>query len=249
MSSDRFSIQDDAYAFPYHYLPDITPDGRIIIYRLLGWGLEYLTYITYIRDRIIAMRPQSICDVGCGDGRLLTMLAGHIPRRVGVDLSSRAIAFAQAFDPHVEWYCCPLSEVPGKYDIVTCVETLEHIPDGEVPRFVAALRAKVSETGGLIVSVPTVNRMLNPKHYRHYTAQLLEQQLTPHFVISETAWLFKNGAWTSFLNRLLTNGLFVLQHGPTLRLIRRIHQRYGFFASPQDEVHLVAIASPDTPKV
>ncbi len=131
LDKNRFQLQDKAYAFPYHYLPELTPDGRIVIYRLLAWGLRYMTYMSYIRDRICELQPESVLDIGCGDGRLLHMLK-LVPRRVGVDLSSRAIAFAKAFDQDVEWYCSPLGQVPGRYDLATCVETLEHVSDTEI---------------------------------------------------------------------------------------------------------------------
>jgi len=239
----RFNLQDDAYGFPYHYLPNIMADGRIVIYQSLSWGLRYLTYMTYIRDRILTNKPQSICDVGCGDGRLLHMLRG-VPRRVGVDLSSRAISFARAFDPNAEWYCCPVQEVPGTYDIVTCVETLEHVPNKEIPDFIASLRARTTSKGRLIVCVPTVNLPLDPKHHRHYTLELLRDQLKHHFAIQEAVWLFRIGTTTSILNRLLTNRIFVLQHAPTLRIIWRIHLRWSFFGTPSDAADLLIIASP-----
>jgi SAM-dependent methyltransferase len=239
--SERFSLQNDAYFFPYHYLPRITSNGKIVIYQFLGWGLRYLTYMTYIRDRILATRPKSVCDVGCGDGRLLHMLR-EIPRRVGVDISARAISFAKAFDPDAEWHCCPVQDVPGTYEVVTCVETLEHIEDEKVADFVSSLQARLSEGGTLVLSVPTVNRRVRPKHYRHYSADLLQKHLAPHFVIYETAWLFSVGTWTSVLGRLLTNRIFIMQHGATLRLIWELHRKRGYYATSSNAAHLVAFA-------
>ena len=94
-----------------------------------------------------------------------------------MDLSARAISFARAFVPDAEWMCGPVTDVPGTYEIVTCVETLEHVPDNEIEDLVMSLSAKVSEKGILIVCVPTVNRPLRKKHYRHYTEELLREVL------------------------------------------------------------------------
>jgi 2-polyprenyl-3-methyl-5-hydroxy-6-metoxy-1,4-benzoquinol methylase len=235
-------LQENLYSFPYHHLPRLLDDGQIVIYRSLGWGLEYLTYMSYLCDLIRGQKPTSICDVGCGDGRLLSMLR-QVKTRVGVDKSPAAISFARAFDPQADWMCCPIDQVPGEYEIVTCIETLEHVPDEQIADFVASLRSKVAKGGNLIISVPTVNQPLNAKHHRHYTEDLLQRHLAPHFRIQRTAWLSKRCASTNILNHLLSNRFFILQYPPTLRLIWRIHLKHGFHATPLNGTHLIAVAA------
>lgn len=80
---EKFVMRDDEYAFSYHYIPEMHPDGAGPIHRLLAEGLEYLTYMTRIWDRVIALKPESVLDVGCGDGRLLFMLAAKNSARWG----------------------------------------------------------------------------------------------------------------------------------------------------------------------
>lgn len=240
---NRFAIQNDAYSFPYHYLTEVLPDGQIRISRSLRWGLRYMTYLTYISDLIEKAAPKTICDVGCGDGRLLSMLDMEVCK-VGVDLSSAAISFARSFVPDAKLYNCPVSEVPGTYDVVTCIETLEHVPDGQIHAFIRSLQDKVSRNGVLIISVPSMNRQLHPKHYRHYSLDLLREQLSPYFKIKETQWLFKMGRFSRILNYLLSNRFFILQHSPMLRLIWKFHLKYTYFASSSSGIHLVVVALP-----
>lgn len=242
MSSDQFGIQDSRYDFPYHHLPEVTADGQIVAHRDLNWGLEYLTYMTHVRDRVLALQPESLLDVGCGDARLLLMLGTTIPRRAGVDLSARAIAFARAFDPDAEFYCCPVSDVPGQFHVVSCIETLEHVSTTEVPDFVRAMRARIIPGGRLIVSVPTVVKPLAPKHYRHYTLESLTAELTPHFRIQEQSWLFASGPISKILQRTLTNRHFVLKSASLRRLVWRSHRRISYYSDSRHGVHLVAVA-------
>ncbi len=170
-------------------------------------------------------------------------MLSDVDQKVGVDLSSRALSFARAFIPDAKWFCCPIEKAPGTYDLVTCIETLEHIPDEEIEDFVASLHAKVSEKGVLVVSVPTVNRPLISKHYRHYTEEVLRQQLKPYFKIKQITWVYRICLLTKILNLLLENKVFMLRYAPALRLIFKIHKRLGFFGIRSNGAHLVAVAS------
>ncbi len=239
-ASDKFLTQSEAYTFPYHYLADVSLDGIISIYRQLAWGLEYMTYMTWVRDQILHVNPRNLLDVGCGDGRLRTLLAAWTGRYVGVDLAEQAIAFARAFNPDAEFVIGPVAEISGAFDVVACVEVLEHIPDQDLTGFVAGLREKVSSRGRLLVSVPTTARPVNPKHYRHYTLPLLREHLSPDFDVVSHAYLFQCGWQTNLLNRLLSNRRFIL-HWPRLRQwIWKVHSAKYFYAQPANGAHLAA---------
>lgn len=237
---DRFIMQAGRYAFPYHYMADVSPGGAISIYKQLAWGLEYMTYMTWVRDQILLVQPQSLLDVGCGDGRLCSLLGDWAGRYVGVDLSEQAIAFAQAFNPGHEFVVGFVSDIPGTFQVVACIEVLEHVSDQDLVDFVKSLREKVAPQGRLLVSVPTTVRPVNPKHYRHYTLRLLREHLSPHFDIVSYTYLFRCGWQTSLLNRLLSNRWFIL-HWPRLRQwIWKLHSAKYFYARPDDGAHLAA---------
>ena len=242
----RFEIQASLYEFPYHYLPTLDRSGAIAICKCLSWGLEYLTYMTFVA-RLIAerLKAQSVLDVGCGDGRLLNMLRGKVPRLVGVDLVEQAILFARAFNPEMEFFIGDVSEVPGQFQVTTLIEVMEHIPDEEYPEFINKVVEKTSPDGWLVVSVPTTNVRLNRKHYRHYNLSLLQKHLSPAFTIQHHWFLVKQG-WTLRLwNRLLQNQMVVVLPGIWRRMVWRLHQRYTYAADANNGRHLIVTAKPN----
>jgi 2-polyprenyl-3-methyl-5-hydroxy-6-metoxy-1,4-benzoquinol methylase len=233
-ASERFFMQSRAYAFPYHYLADVAPDGTISICRQLVWGLEYMTYMTWARDRILHIQPRNLLDVGCGDGRLCSLLGPLAEQYVGVDLSEQAIAFARAFNPRAEFVVGSASDAPGTFDVVACIEVLEHIPDQDLAGFVASLHEKVASHGILLVSVPTIVRPVKPKHY----LELLREHLAPYFDIVSHVYLFQWGYQTALLNRLLSNRWFILHWRGLRRWIWKVHCAKYFYAQLTNGLHL-----------
>jgi len=237
----HFAAQESLYSFPYHYLTGISSHGDFFINRALNWGLEYLTYMTWVQNQVKALKPQKLLDIGCGDGRLLNLLADDVSMRTGVDLSDRALAFAKAFNPDVRFFH-KIVDVPDQIDVITCVETMEHIPDAELPYFVESIAGKLnSGVGKLILSVPTVVVPLNRKHYRHYNLNILESQLMPRFSIEKYTFLFRRGHMTNLLNRILVNRFFVLGHSGLKRFIWGIHKKFSYTANAEDGAHLAVL--------
>ena len=181
----KFTIQDSLYEFPYHYLPSLDERSVFRLHRALGWGLDYMTYTSFVVELLRQRAPYSLCDVGCGDGRLLQLVKSFVPQVTGIDLSERAIMFARAFNPEVEVLCGDITGLSQQYDAVTLVEVLEHIPDQQMAEFVHNVARLVATDGNIIVTVPTVNVPLNKKHYRHYDIQLLRDTLGSHFQIKD----------------------------------------------------------------
>lgn len=238
---DRYALQDAQYAFPYHYLPHFGPNGSVAVSRALGWGLEYLTYMTWVRDQVLQRRPHRMLDAGCGDGRLLHLLEGHVEERVGVDPSPRAIAFAKAFNPRCRLLVGTAADLNDEYDLVTCVEVLEHIADESLPDFVSSLAERTRRGGILIVTVPSVARPLHPKHFRHYSVESLRSQLGSSFVMEQVYGLFKLGPFTAALSRTLVNRMFSVNAASIRKAIWRMHRKRGFFGSPRNSAHLGAL--------
>ncbi|EMI21548.1 hypothetical protein RMSM_01527 [Rhodopirellula maiorica SM1] len=107
-----------------------------------------MNYYAAVREAIEKHSPgESILDVGCGGTD--TVMAGSFDRRYAVNQT-----------PIPDWPCdaeliigtWPEVELPeSRFDVVTCCQVIEHLPDEAIPAFVAKLEA-VAET--LIVSVP-----------------------------------------------------------------------------------------------
>jgi 2-polyprenyl-3-methyl-5-hydroxy-6-metoxy-1,4-benzoquinol methylase len=174
-------------------------------------------------SKLAGMEPFArVADVGCGDGKILLELARLRPGAIceGFDLSERSIAFAQAYAfgvDNVAFSARDFAESSGGYDLILCIETLEHIADEDIPAFARTLRAKLSPRGRLILSVPTTNRPVQAKHYRHYDLALLERHASPSFVVTQRlltvtrsareSWPRASGTGSSFSGSALRAGL------------------------------------------
>jgi len=108
-----------------------------------------------------------VLDVGCGGGILTEALALRGAQVTGIDLGEKALGVAKlhrlesgvAVDYHLVAAEALAIESPGAYDVVTCMEMLEHVPD---PGAIVAACATLTAPGGRIV-FSTLNR--NPKSY------------------------------------------------------------------------------------
>src|SRR5262245_51914290 len=88
-------------------------------------------------DRVAALRGKSVLDVGCGGGILAEAMARRGARVKGIDLSDKALKVAQLHLHEsalaVDYEAVSAEDLaarsPGSYDVVTCMELLEHVPD------------------------------------------------------------------------------------------------------------------------
>jgi SAM-dependent methyltransferase len=173
----RAERQAAEYAFPYHHLPHFTGAGGARLGRAMRGGMEYLAYAGIVADVVRSLDPRSVLDVGCGDGRLLGELVGTAEELRGVDLDHRAVAYAQALVPDAHLTAEPVEALVEEFDVVTCVETLEHVPAAAAAGFLAATAARVRAGGHLVVCVPSDVRALTAKHFRHYDRGTLASAL------------------------------------------------------------------------
>jgi len=100
-------------------------------------------------NSIASVAGQRVLDVGCGGGILADSMARCGADVLGIDLSTKALRVAQlhaleAQTPTLKYREVSAEEIaseqPGGFDIVTCMEMLEHVPDpASVVRACAAL--------------------------------------------------------------------------------------------------------------
>lgn len=120
----------------------------------------------YLETRT-SLAGRRLLDVGCGGGLLCEAAARRGARVTGLDLGETALNVARL---HLEksgldvaYRLCAAEalaeEEPDRYDVVTCLELLEHVPD---PAAVVAACARLAKNGG-DVFFSTINR--NPKAY------------------------------------------------------------------------------------
>jgi 2-polyprenyl-3-methyl-5-hydroxy-6-metoxy-1,4-benzoquinol methylase len=221
------TIQETEYQFPYHYIPTLE-NGNFSQVRKLRWGYEYLSYLRFILTTLEPIEFNSLLDVGCGEGRFLCEVAKRFPGKklVGLDLSARAVRYAELLNPNVEFVCADITDaasVKEKFDVITLIETLEHLPPERIPDFVRRLRRTLNDSGTLIISVPSQNLDLNRKHYQHFSLDSLAASLRPWFEVSAHYFLNRISRWDSLLKVLLSNRYFILNEP---RLLNALYRRY-----------------------
>jgi 2-polyprenyl-6-hydroxyphenyl methylase/3-demethylubiquinone-9 3-methyltransferase len=118
-------------------------------------------------DRLALLAGKRVVDVGCGGGILAEAMARRGARVTGIDLSARPLHVAQlhaleagvAVDYRETSAEALAAQSPAAFDVVTCMEMLEHVPDPAST--VRACGALASPGGWVFFS--TINR--NPKAF------------------------------------------------------------------------------------
>lgn len=117
------------------------------------------------RSRLAEAR---VLDVGCGGGILAESMALRGAQVLGIDLSVKPLKVAQLHAMEAGVQNLDYREVsaetlaeeqPGSFDVVTCMEMLEHVPD---PSSVVRACARLVKPGGQVY-FSTINR--NPKSF------------------------------------------------------------------------------------
>jgi 2-polyprenyl-6-hydroxyphenyl methylase/3-demethylubiquinone-9 3-methyltransferase len=113
-------------------------------------------------ERAVGLADKAVLDVGCGGGILSESMARAGARVLGIDLSQAVLDVAELHAIEgkvpVEYRAIAAEELaqerPAAFDLVTCMEMLEHVPDPAAS--VKALATLVKPGGDVIVS--TINR-------------------------------------------------------------------------------------------
>ena len=119
-------------------------------------------------DGMAGLAGKRVVDVGCGGGILADSMARRGAQVLGIDLATKPLKVAQlhaleAATPNVDYREVSAEaladEQPGSFDVVTCMEMLEHVPQ---PESVVRACAKLVKPGGWVF-FSTINR--NPKSF------------------------------------------------------------------------------------
>lgn len=241
-------IQEAEYGFPYHYLPTLE-NGKFSQFKNLRWGYEYLSYLRFVLSKLEGWEFDSLLDVGCGDGRFLYEARKLFPGKVltGVDYFEPAVALARLLSPGPTYVRGDITDpalLDRRYDAVTLIDTLEHVPPAYVPDFVRGIRQHTSPSGRLVVTVPSTNQPLNRKHYQHFTLDSLKRALAPHFEVTEHYFINRKSRGVSALESLLTNRLFVLNERRLTRAVYGYYERHALKATEKDCKRICVVCAP-----
>jgi len=116
-------------------------------------------------DRMVGLAGKRVLDVGCGGGLLAEGMAALGAEVMGIDLAEKPLAVAQLHllesGRRVDYRLIAAealaAEMPASFDVVTCMEMLEHVPD---PASTVRACAALVKPGGQVF-FSTINR--NPK--------------------------------------------------------------------------------------
>ena len=118
-------------------------------------------------QRHVELDGRNVVDVGCGGGLLTEAMATAGARVTGIDMADGPLAVARLHQAQsgvdVEYLKRRAEDLaaerPGRFDVVTCLEMLEHIPDPAAA--ITACRTLLKPGGSVFFS--TINR--NPKSF------------------------------------------------------------------------------------
>lgn len=114
-------------------------------------------------DALAPLHGTTVLDVGCGGGILSDAMARKGGQVLGIDLGDKALKVAQLHALEAQTHGVQYREVsaedlaaeqPGAFDVVTCMEMLEHVPD---PESIVRACATLVKPGGWVF-FSTINR-------------------------------------------------------------------------------------------
>jgi 2-polyprenyl-6-hydroxyphenyl methylase / 3-demethylubiquinone-9 3-methyltransferase len=124
--------------------------------------------LQWIERQVCMLKGRRVLDVGCGGGILADAMARKGAEVLGIDLATKALKVARLHAMEAQTEGVSYREVStedlaaeqaASFDVVTCMEMLEHVPD---PAAVVRACATLVKPGGWVI-FSTINR--NPKSF------------------------------------------------------------------------------------
>lgn len=233
---DKESLQENEYEFPYHHLVNIRPFSES---RHLFWGYRYAAYVEHILQTLAQKQFESLIDFGCGDGKITTEIQRAFPdsRIVGVDYSEKSLSFGRAFSPDIEF----ATASDEQFDAFVLIEVLEHIDPSKMSDFLDTLSRNLKTGAFGIVTTPSTVIPTNIKHYQHFTEETFRKTLGSHFEVEHIEFVGTVTSGTRFIQRLLANKFFILNHAALIERLYRIYETRYFKGTPRTGAQVFAV--------
>jgi 2-polyprenyl-3-methyl-5-hydroxy-6-metoxy-1,4-benzoquinol methylase len=209
--SDVDSVQSSQYSFPYHYIP--SAKGFPNFSKRWEYSSSYIAAIKLF-DEWLSELPKrenhKHIDYGCGDGGFVNALAKFDEHQnvsfSGIDYDKNAIRWAKLFAINPDNFTAgDISDLPSNYyDSGSLIEVFEHIPPSECNEFVKAIASSLKEGGLLFLTVPSNEKPVSEKHYRHFDFKLLADSFEGSFIVKDLFGFEKK----NFKSRLLQKVTF-----------------------------------------
>ena len=144
---------------------------------------HWLTFFGRIADRIVSdLKPSTSLDAGCAIGLLVEQLRERGVDAKGVDISDYAIQqMPEGVQEHC-WVASLTEPIPGRYDLVTCIEVVEHMPAADAP---AAIRQLCAVSDRVLLSSSPLDYSepthLNVQPPEYWSALMADNGFVRHF--------------------------------------------------------------------
>ncbi len=224
-------LQEEQYRIPYHYLPVEGPEGFSQVH-YWSWGYRYLGRIQIVMELLGCLQFDNLVDIGCGEGRFLYELSRRHPgkRLLGVDISPRAIDWARRMAPGLEFEKRDIliNPLPEAYDVATMLDVIEHVPPAQVEAFINAALGALRPGGWLVLSAPHRNMKPDPRHYQHFTPELMDRLLAGK-VSSRRHVVFDGMRWPVEMLLKLMGGSgrhFIVTSPRIVRLLNQLYRKW-----------------------
>ncbi|MFC1950853.1 class I SAM-dependent DNA methyltransferase [Chloroflexota bacterium] len=140
---------------PYHKLAD---------YYYNEWGnfsLQYLQLIDYVASQY-GFSPDSILDIACGTGNLISELHSMGKSVAGCDISPQMLKIAKEHNPYVEFHIVAMTEINlnRRFDLAVCAfDSVNYLlSTDDVSRLFAIVHAHLCEGGFFLFDVITLHK-------------------------------------------------------------------------------------------
>jgi hypothetical protein len=197
---------------------------------------QWLSFFGTVAERVVSdIGPATALDVGCAHGFLVEALRDRGVDAKGFDISEFAISQVRDDVRAHCWVGSILEPIPGRYDLVTCVETLEHLDAKDADRAVEHICAITDDV--LFSSTPS--DYLEQTHVNvrppEYWAELFARHGFAHDVLFDGSFLTW---WASRFRRIRDpwHRLVVDYEREWWRLGREAHERNALILSQEQRI-------------
>ena len=200
-----------------------------------GCGLPYersehwLKFFGGIADKIVrGINPRTVLDAGCAMGFLVEALREQGVEAFGVDISEYAIRNVRNDLKAYCWLGSILDPLPQHYDLIVCIEVLEHLPKPDSEQALANLCQASDDI--LFSSTPTDYR--EPTHFNvqppEYWAELFAEQGFVRDVDFDAGFI---APWSARFRK---------NHEPEPRVLRNYERKYWSLWQENQELRRLA---------
>lgn len=175
---DQKWIEDINAIYAGYQIYDLSSGAEQVIFNSSGVSApRSQTLVDFILKNVPIRDGGKLIDIGCGNGAALGTFSRALPhwKLYGSELSDSALPLLKRLPNFVELYTVEPNQIDDRFDVVTMIHSLEHMPDpGQTLRDAAKLLAP---GGSLFVEVPDVETspfdLIVADHLVHFSRDAL----------------------------------------------------------------------------